>query len=459
VFAACGSIHEPAASAQQARVSAALDPAALRERVNGDGEFRVAARYWDARVRLEVGESAFDLTLVNGTVVDVVHPGTGAYDVRLAAPPATWTDRRAVLSSLIPAASGLGDRRIVIEGDRVVHVAPYQSAILRLMGIVGEALGAPAAAAAGSVPDKAFDSAIGRYVYVTIGGARYRVYFEEAGSGIPLILQHTAGSDSRQWRHLLEDPHLQSRFRMIAYDMPFHGKSVPPVSDEWWTEEYRMTTARLMETVLAVSRALKLDRPVYMGCSIGGYLAPDLALHHPDEFRAVIGINAAIAGAAVLARLAGAPARQTGPDPNFHPRINNGSIGASMYSITSPVAPEAYRRETGWVYSQGGPGIFAGDLYYYINDHDLTGGKAERIDTSKVEVHLLSGEYDPTAQPGPGSGEALADAIKGSTFQIIKGGSHFVMSDDYPTFRKYIVPVLDGIHARQARRTETTARR
>src|SRR5947199_1541305 len=48
------------------------------------------------------------------------------------------------------------------------------------------------------------------------------------------------------------------------------------------------------------------------------------------------------------------------------------------------VAREAYRRETGWVSSQGGPGVFAGDLYYYSYDHDLAGGNAGKIDTSKV---------------------------------------------------------------------------
>jgi hypothetical protein len=39
-----------------------------------------------------------------------------------------------------------------------------------------------------------FEAAIGRYVWLEIQGVEYRVYFEEAGQGIPLICQHTAGS-------------------------------------------------------------------------------------------------------------------------------------------------------------------------------------------------------------------------------------------------------------------------
>ena len=43
-------------------------------------------------------------------------------------------------------------------------------------------------------------------VYVRIRGIQYRVYFEEAGQGMPMVLQHTAGSDSRQWRHSAGGP-------------------------------------------------------------------------------------------------------------------------------------------------------------------------------------------------------------------------------------------------------------
>ena len=34
-------------------------------------------------------------------------------------------------------------------------------------------------------------------------------------------------------------------------------------------------------------------------------------------------------------------------DANYHPRVTGGWIGTRMYEITSPVAPEAFRRETG----------------------------------------------------------------------------------------------------------------
>ena len=76
-----------------------------------------------------------------------------------------------------------------------------------------------------------FEPIIGRFFFVGIDGAKHRIYVEEAGKGIPLLCLHTAGADSRQYRHLLNDTALTERFRIIAFDLPYHGRSTPP--DGW----------------------------------------------------------------------------------------------------------------------------------------------------------------------------------------------------------------------------------
>src|SRR5437867_13238036 len=92
-----------------------------------------------------------------------------------------------------------------------------------------------------------FDRATGRYVYLTIDAVVYRVYFEEHGAGIPLLLQHTAGGHGRQCRPVLEDAPLARQFRMTAYDLPYHGKPVPPPGIESWRRDYRLTQDFLMQ--------------------------------------------------------------------------------------------------------------------------------------------------------------------------------------------------------------------
>jgi pimeloyl-ACP methyl ester carboxylesterase len=69
---------------------------------------------------------------------------------------------------------------------------------------------------------------VGRYVRLGVLGDECRVYFEEAGQGIPLVCLHTAGADSRQFRHLMCDEAVTRFYRVIAFDLPWHGKSYPP---------------------------------------------------------------------------------------------------------------------------------------------------------------------------------------------------------------------------------------
>lgn len=193
---------------------------------------------------------------------------------------------------------------------------------------------------------------VGRYLNLKVEGIEYRVYYEEAGSGIPLILGHTAGSDGRQYRHLLNDPEVTSRFRCIVYDLPFHGKSLPPYNEEWWTKKYEIGKSFMMAFPNAFAQALGLDRPVYMGSSMGGHLAIDLASNHPDLYRATIAVEGAMQSAVEYVDVGMAGIRREFDNPN----VARTSTGAAMLLNISPYTPEQNVREIQWEYSQGGPG-------------------------------------------------------------------------------------------------------
>jgi pimeloyl-ACP methyl ester carboxylesterase len=134
-----------------------------------------------------------------------------------------------------------------------------------------------------------FEPITGRYMHLDLFGRPHRLYVEEAGQGTPLICLHTAGSDGRQYRALMNDVRITARHRVIAFDMPWHGKSSPPAG--WHNEEYQLTSAQYTSMVLEVTAALDLDKPIAIGCSIGGRIALYLALEHPERFRAIIGLQ------------------------------------------------------------------------------------------------------------------------------------------------------------------------
>jgi pimeloyl-ACP methyl ester carboxylesterase len=282
----------------------------------------------------------------------------------------------------------------------------------------------------------------GRYVYLGVEDVEYRVYFEEAGNpdGIPLIVGHTAGSDGRQYRHLLNDADVTDRFRVIAFDLPFHGKSLPPHAEPWWTTEYNMTKSRMIAFPNALSDALELDRPVYMGSSMGGHLAIDLASTCPDRYRATISVEGALRSAAEYVEVGMAGIRREFDNPN----VSRTSTGAAMMLNISPYSPEANVREIQWEYQCGGPGVFAGDLYYYYYDHNVSPDEARAIDTSRCMLYLLTGEYDPNTSPA--DTKLIADLVPGCKFWEMPKLGHFPVTEDYQTFRSFLLPILEEIH-------------
>jgi pimeloyl-ACP methyl ester carboxylesterase len=274
-----------------------------------------------------------------------------------------------------------------------------------------------------------FEPIIGRYFSVAIGGAEHRVFVEEAGQGMPLLCLHTAGADSRQFRHVLGDPAVTGRFRVVAFDMPYHGRSTPP--DGWWLTKYRLTTASYLEAIRAVWRALGLERPVVMGCSMGGAIVLKVAAEFQDELTGIVGLESS----------AYAPGRYN--ELLHHPAIHGGELCASYtYGLNSPLSPEPSRRENWWCYSQSGPGVYQGDVYFYSLDWDAR-EDVKRIDTNRCKVALLTGEYDYSCTPA--MSEAVAAAIPGSRLTIMKGMGHFPMIENYPEFRPHLLAALEHV--------------
>lgn len=278
-----------------------------------------------------------------------------------------------------------------------------------------------------------YEPITGRYATIEIVGRACRVYIEEAGEGIPLLCLHTAGSDGRQYRHMMTDPDITRDFRVIAFDLPWHGKSNPPVG--YHDEEYRLTTSLYTDAILAVADAMELDRPVVIGCSMGGRIVLHLGAHHADRFRALIGIECA-------------DHQTSWYDTSWLHRgdVHGGEVCAAMVSgLVAPQSPDEYRWETLWGYMQSGPGIFKGDLYFYREDSDFR-DRTHLIDTKRCPLYLLTGEYDYSCTPE--DTERTAAAIDGAEAVIMKECGHFPMSENPAVFRDYILPVLGEIRDR-----------
>lgn len=270
---------------------------------------------------------------------------------------------------------------------------------------------------------------VGRYLRIDLPDGPHRIYVEEAGVGQPLVMLHTAGSDSRQFQHLLANPSLQERYRMIAFDLPLHGRSDP--EGEVVVGKWSLTTDYYASAIVAVATELGLTDPIAIGSSMGGEICLELANRHADIFLGVVACQAS-------AHIDGRAVRWAG-----HPEVNESLFNSTWVAdLMSPASPERYRDEVWWQYSQGGHGIFRGDIDFYSGEWDAR-DRVSQIDTGECKVVMLNGEYDYSCTAE--HSRETAELIKGARFEVMKNLGHFPMSENPSLFLEYLEPALDYI--------------
>ena len=111
--------------------------------------------------------------------------------------------------------------------------------------------------------------------YLTIHGTK--IYYEEYGSGIPLLLLHQGLGSIENLSDII--PELSRHFRVIAIDAPGHGRSEQADS---------LSGDLLAEYDSAIIDQLQLDSAYVMGWSMGGNTALLLAANRPDKIKKVV---------------------------------------------------------------------------------------------------------------------------------------------------------------------------
>ncbi len=100
-----------------------------------------------------------------------------------------------------------------------------------------------------------------------------------APGSLPVVLVHSLAGNSSQWAAQLQ--HLRSHRRAVALDVRGHGRSESPRDGDY-------TITAMAGDVAAVVDALKLDRFVLVGHSMGGAVALTYAGQHPDRVAGLV---------------------------------------------------------------------------------------------------------------------------------------------------------------------------
>ncbi len=110
-----------------------------------------------------------------------------------------------------------------------------------------------------------------------------RLYYETMGTGHPLVLVHAGIADSRMWDDQFAD--FAEHYRVIRYDIRGFGKSVMPPGSS--------STSRDLHGMLT---ALGITRSHVVGLSIGGGIAIDFTLQHPEMVSALVLVASGVGG-------------------------------------------------------------------------------------------------------------------------------------------------------------------
>lgn len=118
--------------------------------------------------------------------------------------------------------------------------------------------------------------------YVDASGAK--LYYEETGSGYPIVFVHEFGSDCREWETQVR--YFSRSYRCIAYNARGYPPSDVPEDQNLYGWEFSV------DDIAAVMRGTGIDRAHIVGLSMGGYAALQFSLRHPGKASAIVAAGA-----------------------------------------------------------------------------------------------------------------------------------------------------------------------
>lgn len=107
--------------------------------------------------------------------------------------------------------------------------------------------------------------------YVTSNGVK--LYYEEAGTGVPVVFVHEFSGDLRSWEPQMR--HFSRRYRCVA----FNARGYPP--SDVPTSPSRYSHAIATDDIANVMRRLGIDKAHVIGCSMGAYATLQFGLRYP----------------------------------------------------------------------------------------------------------------------------------------------------------------------------------
>ncbi len=241
---------------------------------------------------------------------------------------------------------------------------------------------------------------------------RTRLYWESTGTGDPVLLIHGLGLSGGAWWRTVDT--LAGSMRVITFDHRGIGQSE--------SLTYAYTTEAMADDAVSILDDLEMERVHVYGFSLGGMIAQQVALRHPDRVQSLVlggthsgGRRVAVPDPEVMTffqRRATMPSEQAAwasVPYNYGPRsraTQADRIGEDIERrLTNPFNEHAYRAQ-----------LLAGSLHNCYR-------RLSRIRTPTMVVHGARDRIIPVA-----NAHMTAQLVPGAELRILEEAGHL-----YPT--------------------------
>jgi pimeloyl-ACP methyl ester carboxylesterase len=264
------------------------------------------------------------------------------------------------------------------------------------------------------------------------------VYYEEQGSGDPLLLIMGLAADSLAWMFQLPD--FAKHHRTIVFDNRGVGRSGKPAGP--------YSIAQMADDALGVLDALDIKRAHVVGVSMGGMIAQELAIRHPERVRGlVLACTYSKPDAAIERQLVSSLSAFGGTrGPNGEIQVDVSKLDPMMFF--QHLLPNVFNAQFIMTELPTLMQVFSGALQYGFSmdailaqvgatqGHD----SLARLGQIKAPTLVLTGDSDlliPCA-----CSDVIAEKIPGAKLVKIPGGSHGFNFETPDVFNKAVLDFL-----------------
>ena len=231
-----------------------------------------------------------------------------------------------------------------------------------------------------------------------------RMVYDDVGSGPVIVFSHCLGGSRAVWAPMVAL--LQARYRCVAYDLRGQGDSA--------TTPGPYAMPQLAGDVLDLLDALAIERCVFVGVSMGGMVAQELALLAPQRLSALVLADTA-AGFDSSGRAAWA---------DRIAQVRRDGLAPMVDTMMGRWFTEAFRRQHPEIVAPIAATLAGTDVEGYaascvaIRDHDFVPRLAQIL----VPTLVVCGEHDPSTPLT--LSQALAAGIPGARLEVLADLNH-----------------------------------